>query len=241
MLIDTIPWWVWFKDTQSRYLAVNRATALILGTEVDAMVGKSDFDVKPADVAQVFQEDDKKVMASRRPQTVEEVQIGPQGPVWVEIFKTPVIDDDGSVLGTVGLARDISSRKEAEAARDAALLEAQRLARMRSDFLAQMSHELRTPLNAVLGFVQLLQRDGGLTPHQLSSVKGIGHSGEHLLRLINNVLDSAKLEASKLQLYPERFALAPFLESIAVMMRLRMADKGLDFACEAAPTCRRMC
>ncbi len=235
VLIDTIPWWVWFKDTQSRYLAVNRATALILGTEVDAMVGKSDFDVKPADVAQVFQEDDKKVMASRRPQTVEEVQIGPQGPVWVEIFKTPVIDDDGSVLGTVGLARDISSRKEAEAARDAALLEAQRLARMRSDFLAQMSHELRTPLNAVLGFVQLLQRDGGLTPHQLSSVKGIGHSGEHLLRLINNVLDSAKLEASKLQLYPERFALVPFLESIAVMMRLRMADKGLDFACEAAP------
>jgi anti-sigma regulatory factor (Ser/Thr protein kinase) len=66
-------------------------------------------------------------------------------------------------------------------------------------------------------------------------VKAIGYSGEHLLALINNVLDSAKLEASKLQLYPQRFALAPFLESIAVMMRLRTADKGLEFACEAAP------
>jgi PAS domain S-box-containing protein len=235
VLIDTIPWWVWFKDTESRYLAVNRATALVLGTEVEAMVGKSDFDVKPPDVAEAFREDDRKVMTSRRPQTVEEVQVGPHGALWVEIFKTPVIDEDGSVLGTVGLARDISSRKEAEAARDAALLEAQHLARMRSDFLAQMSHELRTPLNAVLGFVQLLQRDGGLTPHQLSSVKAIGYSGEHLLALINNVLDSAKLEASKLQLYPQRFALAPFLESIAVMMRLRTADKGLEFACEAAP------
>jgi PAS domain S-box-containing protein len=235
VLIDTIPWWVWFKDTESRYLAVNRATATILGTEVEAMVGKSDFDVKPPEVARAFREDDKKVMGSRRPQTTEELQLGPQGPVWVEIFKTPVIDDDGSVLGTVGLARDISSRKEAEAARDAALLEAQQLAHMRSDFLAQMSHELRTPLNAVLGFVQLLQRDGGMTPNQLSSVKAIGHSGQHLLDLINNVLDSAKLEASKLKLYPERFALAPFLESIAVMLRLRTADKGLEFACEAAP------
>jgi signal transduction histidine kinase len=171
-------------------------------------------------------------MASGRPQTVEEVQQGPDGPLWVEIFKTPVTDEDGTVLGTVGLARDISARKEAEAARDAALLEAQRLAGMRSEFLAQMSHELRTPLNAVLGFVQLLLRDGSLGERQLSSVKSIGYSGEHLLGLINDVLDSAKLEASKLQLFPQRVALGPLLEGIAAMMRVRAAEQGLDFACE---------
>ena len=232
VLIDTIPWWVWFKDTDSRYLAVNRATAAILGTEVEAMVGKSDFDVKPPEVARAFRADDMKVMASGSPQTVEEVQQGPDGALWVEIFKTPVTDEDGTVLGTVGLARDISARKEAEAARDAALLEAQRLAGMRSEFLAQMSHELRTPLNAVLGFVQLLLRDGSLGERQLSSVKSIGYSGEHLLGLINDVLDSAKLEASKLQLFPQRVELGPLLEGIAAMMRMRAADQGLDFACE---------
>jgi PAS domain S-box-containing protein len=235
VLIDTIPWWVWFKDTDSRYLAVNRATAAILGTAVEEMVGKTDYDVKPAEVARAFREDDLKVMSSRRPQTVEEVQQGPQGPLWVEIFKTPVTDEDGTVLGTVGLARDISVRKQTEAARDAALLEAQRLAGMRSDFLAQMSHELRTPLNAVLGFVQLLLRDGGLSERQLSSVKSIGYSGEHLLGLINDVLDSAKLEASKLQLFPQQVAMAGLLDGIAAMIRIKAAEQGLDFACEVGP------
>jgi len=231
VLIDTIPWWVWFKDTDSRYLAVNRATAAILGTGVDEMVGKSDFDVKPPEVAQAFIKDDLKVMQSRRPQTVEEVQQGPHGPLWVEIFKTPVTDEDGTVLGTVGLARDISARKETEAARDAALLEAQRLAGMRSEFLAQMSHELRTPLNAVLGFVQLLLRDGGLDDRQLASVTSIRYSGEHLLGLINDVLDSAKLEASKLQLFPQRVELGVLLEAVAAMIRIKASERGLDFAC----------
>jgi PAS domain S-box-containing protein len=232
VLIDAIPWWVWFKDTDSRYLAVNRSAARVMGCGTEQVVGKSDFDFKPVEIARAFREDDLKVMRSGRQQTVEEMQRGPAGMLWIEVFKTPVVDEDGSVLGTVGLARDISGRKEAEAARDAALLEAQHLARLRSDFLARMSHELRSPLNAVLGLVQLLQRDGGLTAQQLSSVKGIGHSGEHLLDLINNVLDSARLEASRLALIPKRFALGPFLDGIAGMMRLRAADKGLEFGCE---------
>ena len=235
VLIDTIPWWVWFKDTDSRYVAVNRSAARVMGSDPQGVAGRTDFDLHPAVVAQAFRDDDLKVMRSGHPQTVEEVQHRPDGPLWVEIFKAPVIDIDGSVLGTVGLARDISARKEAEAARDAALLEAQRLARMRSEFLAQMSHELRTPLNAVLGFVQLLQRDPGLSALQQASVEGIGHSGNHLLALINDVLDSAQLETRKLQLFPQRLALGPFLDGIAAMMRPRAADKGLAFHCELGP------
>ena len=235
VLIDTIPWWVWFKDTDSRYVAVNLSAAHMMGTAVQDVPGKTDFDFQPPEVAQAFRDDDVKVMGSRHQQTVEELQPGASGALWIEVFKAPVLDEDGTVLGTVGLARDISVRKEAEAARDAALLEAQRLAGMRSEFLARMSHELRTPLNAVLGFVQLLQRDGGLSPRQLASVEGIGHSGEHLLGLINDVLDSAKLEASKLQLFPQRVALAGLLDGIAAMVQLKAAEQGLEFACEVGP------
>jgi PAS domain S-box-containing protein len=229
VLIDTIPWRVWFKDTGSRYLAANRAAAAALGTECEHLIGQSDFDVKPPAVASAWRDDDLKVMGSRRPQTVEELQDGPQGPSWVETFKVPVFDDDGAVLGTVGLARDVSARKQAESARDQALLEAQRLAQLRSDFLAHMSHELRTPLHAVLGFVQLLRRGGGLVPDQLSSVDAIGHSGEHLQGLINNVLDSAQLEAGRMLLVPQPVELAPFLNGIITMMQGRAADKGLAF------------
>ena len=235
VLIDTIPWWVWFKDTESRYVAANVSAARMMGVPVQEVPGKTDFDFHRAEVAQAFREDDLKIMGNRHQQTVEELQPWPDGPQWIEVFKAPVLDEDGSVLGTVGLARDISARKEAEAARDAALLEAQRLAGMRSEFLARMSHELRTPLNAVLGFVQLLQQDAGLNARQLSSVDGIGHSGEHLLGLINDVLDSAKLEASKLQLFPQRVAMASLLDGIAAMIRLKAAERGLEFVCDVGP------
>jgi PAS domain S-box-containing protein len=229
VLIDTIPWQVWFKDTDSRYLAANLATARELGCNADDMPGKSDFEVRPTDVARATRADDMLVMHSRCQQTVEEVRTGPAGTRWVEVYKAPVLDDDGSVLGTVGLARDISARKETEAARDAALLEAQRLARMRSEFVAQMSHELRTPLNAVLGFAQLLCRDGRLDAEQRSHVEAIQDSGEHLLGLINNVLDSAKLEAGKVELYPLSFDLRAELQSIAAMVAIRAAEKSLAF------------
>ncbi len=232
VLIDTIPWQVWFKDTDSRYLAANLATARELGCDADDMPGKSDFDVQPPDVARAARADDMQVMHSRGQQTVEEVRTSPAGTRWVEVFKAPVLDDDGTVLGTVGLARDISARKEAEAARDAALLEAQRLARLRSDFVAQMSHELRTPLNAVLGFAQLLERDTRLDAEQRSSVEAIRTSGAHLLGLINNVLDAAKLEAGKVELFAAPFDLRAELQVIAGMVGIRTAEKNLEFVCE---------
>ncbi|MRV74446.1 PAS domain-containing protein [Duganella sp. FT92W] len=232
VLIDTIPWQVWFKDTDSHYLAANLATARELGCDADDMPGKSDFDVYPPEVARAARADDMLVMHSRVQQTVEEVRTGPGGTRWVEVFKAPVLDDDGTVLGTVGLARDISARKEAEAARDAALLEAQRLARLRSDFVAQMSHELRTPLNAVLGFAQLLWRDARLDAEQRSSVEAIRNSGEHLLGLINNVLDAAKLEAGKVELFAAPFDLRAELQSIAGMVGIRTAEKNLEFVCD---------
>lgn len=232
VLIDTIPWQVWFKDTDSRYLAANLATARELGCDADDMPGKSDFDVRPLEVARAARSDDLLVMHTRCQQTVEEVRNGPAGTRWVEVFKAPVVDDDGTVLGTVGLARDISARKEAEAARDAALLEAQRLARMRSDFVAQMSHELRTPLNVVLGFAQLLRRDAQLDADQRSNVEAIRTSGEHLLGLINNVLDSAKLEAGKLELYPAPFDLRAELRTIADMTGIQAVEKNLEFVCD---------
>ena len=94
---------------------------------------------------------------------------------WREIDKAPVIDEDGTVLGTVGVGRDISERKAAEAAREAALAEAVRLAKLRSEFIAYMSHELRTPLNGILGYAQILQRDqpwpNAMPPRSMSFAK----------------------------------------------------------------------
>lgn len=234
-LIDSLPWWVWLKDTTGRYLAVNEtaANAFKLGTH--ELGGKSDKDVLPADAASTFEADDAEVMSSRRSKNIEEVQITPYGPVWMETFKAPVLDEDGTVLGTVGFARDISERKALDAAREAALADAQRVAQLRSDFLAQISHELRTPLNGILGYAQILQNDQSLNERQEAGVNVIRQSGEHLLTLINDILDSAKVEAGKLELYLEDIPLRRFLQTIADMIKVKAMQKGIGMVTDLSP------
>ena len=235
-LIDTLPWWVWLKDTESRYLAVNRTAAGTLHLNADELVGKSDFDVRPGELARMFRADDVEVMQTRTGKTVEEAQpLDDGGTVWLETFKAPVLDEDGTVLGTVGFARDISERKAADTAREAALAEAQRLARLRSEFIAQMSHELRTPLNGILGYAQILQLDRTLDERQQAGLNVIRQSGEHLLTLINDILDLAKIEAGKLELYPGEIRLDKFLRTIAGMIGVRAERKLLAFTCDTAP------
>jgi len=113
-------------------------------------------------------------------------------------------------------------------------VEALRLARARSDFLAQMSHELRTPLNAILGYTQILRRDEHLDERAARGLATIHDSGQHLLNLINDILDLARMEAAKLQLFPAEVALGSFLEGVTNIMRVKAEEKSLQFHYEAA-------
>ncbi len=116
-------------------------------------------------------------------------------------------------------------------ARDAA----ESASRAKSAFLASMSHELRTPLNGVLGYAQLLQADKRLAPDQQERLRIVHQSGEHLLHMINDVLDLAKIEAGKLTLRPAPFALGDLLRDIAAAHAPAAAAKGLAFSLESAP------
>ena len=235
-LIDTLPLWVWLKDTERRYLATNQANADACGYTVDEMLGKSDQELWPPELAERYCADDVEVMSMRQRKTVEEAIAGANGTVWMETYRAPVLDEDGTLLGTVGAARNISERKAAEAAREAALAEAVRLARQRSDFLAQMSHELRTPLNAIMGYAQLLRRDTHqLTERQVSGLGIIQESGQHLLTLINDILDLARVEAGKLALNPVPVNLASFLRVVADIIQVKAEEKSLMFTYQASP------
>lgn len=106
---------------------------------------------------------------------------------------------------------------------------AEAASRAKSRFLASMSHELRTPLNGILGYAQLLKRDKNLDPLQQEGLGIIYQSGQHLLMLINDVLDLSKIEAHKMEIYPMRFHLPDFLKSIAGIYRMRAEQKRLTF------------
>jgi signal transduction histidine kinase/FixJ family two-component response regulator len=99
----------------------------------------------------------------------------------------------------------------------------------KSTFLSSMTHELRTPLNAILGYAQILAYDKGLTERQTLGLKTIQQSGEHLLTLITDLLDLAKIESGKFELLPERITLRPFLDSIVDIIRVRAEQKNLQF------------
>ena len=144
---------------------------------------------------------------------------------------------DGSVID--GLLSAISERSEGKIVRSLAVVvditeqrqkeKLEEANRAKDNFIAHMSHELRTPLNSVLGFSNILKRDSNLNPEQLKTVNIINQSGQHLLTLINDVLDLSKLTADKLELRYSDFDLARFLNDIVTVFQIRAEEKGLDF------------
>jgi two-component system sensor histidine kinase EvgS len=130
--------------------------------------------------------------------------------------------------------RDIREKKQAQKELQAAKEEAESANQAKSIFLANMSHELRTPLNAILGFSSMMGHDATATPSQKEKLAVIIKSGEHLLAMINDILDLSKIEAGRIELEENPFDLAALLEEISVMIQSRSREKGLSFVLKTA-------
>ena len=138
---------------------------------------------------------------------------------------------------------EIADRKLAESALQQAVLAAETANRAKSEFLANMSHELRTPLNGVLGYAQIIKIDKDLSSDHQESLSNIQQCGEHLLMLIDDVLDLSKIEARKMELYPEELNILNFTKNIADLFQMRTAQKGISFNYEQVsplPSCVRV-
>lgn len=146
---------------------------------------------------------------------------------------TVVRDERGEHVGFATISRDITELKRSEVERQKAVEAAVAANRAKTVFLANMSHELRTPLNAILGFAQLMMiRAEGLSSENRGHIEVINRSGEHLLLLINDVLEMSTIEAGRMTLNERCFDPRRLLEDLAGMLRLRIEEKGLSFALE---------
>ena len=162
--------------------------------------------------------------------------------IWVEMRCRPAQVGLGEPADIVAVTRDISERQKHERAlveaRDAAL----DASRAKSRFLANMSHELRTPLNAIIGFSEVMTREmfGPVGPRYQEYSRLIHESGEHLLELINGVLDMSKIEAGKFELAEELFELEDVAESAVRFLRIPAERAGVGLALEVQPGARLM-
>ena len=154
--------------------------------------------IHPDDLEKVSRVTDD-ALKSLDPFTIEYRIRRPDGSERTIEARGAVVAESGKPVGLSGTVHDVTDRRMIEQERQSALEEAERANRAKNDFLSRMSHELRTPLNAVLGFAQLLEMDP-LEPEQKENMSEIVKAGRHLLDLINEVLDIARIEAGKLRL-----------------------------------------
>jgi len=136
-------------------------------------------------------------------------------------------------IGAVAIYTDITERKRAERAVKQARAAAEAASQAKSAFLANMSHELRTPLNGILGYAQILKRGRDLSMAQRDGLDIIQQSGNHLLTLINDILDLSKIEAGKMELHPTQIHFPNFIAGLVSIIRMRAQQKNIRFIYEA--------
>lgn len=235
ILLDNIPVQVWYLTTVDKYGAVNRAHADFMGKDPKILAHRNLCEFLPPDVADVCRAGNLAVFETAEPTVTEEcVPDGSGGSRLLSITKTPKLGRDGTVEFVVCSALDITERRQMEVSLEKARDEAESAARAKSNFLANMSHEIRTPLTAILGFADILGRDPSLSSDQAEKIDIINRSGEHLLNLINDILDIAKIESGRITTEINGFSLAALMDDLTDLFHPQVSAKGLQWQLEKA-------
>ena len=224
-------------DPSGRPTFVNRAAAAMLGWEaVPESTGPrgSDNEEQWPAIPQFLSAPALEVMRTRDTLRSEEEFGREDGTVLPVAFTASAILEDDQVAGAVIVFRDISERREAEAATRAARDQAIEASRLKSQFLANMSHEIRTPMNGVLGLSRILL-DTDIDDVQRNYLRALRDCGESLMVIINDILDFSKIEAGKLDLEDVAFDLGASLTSVANAMAVAAHEKGLHLHLDVDP------
>lgn len=229
-LVETTADWIWEVDQGGRYTYASPQVQALLGYAPEEVLGKSPFDfMAPAEA--------QRVMALFAP--IAEKRLPISGlvnrnirqdgrEVVLETSGVPVFGAGGEFRGYRGIDRDITERIVREQLLMAAKEEAEQANQAKSMFLSSMSHELRTPMNAILGFAQLLQMQRDMKPEHAENVGEILKAGRHLLELINEVLDLAKIEAGRLDLVLEPVACCDVINESLNLVRAMAEQYGIQ-------------
>jgi PAS domain S-box-containing protein len=236
-LLRNIPDSIYFKDLDSRFVRVSDAMTQKFGlSSSEDVIGKTDADIFTETHAASARRDELQIIHTGKPlvDLVERETWPDHDDTWCLSTKMPLRDDNGQIIGTFGISRDITELKRYEEELRQARDEANEANRAKSDFLANMSHEIRTPMNAIIGMSELLAQTR-LDARQQDYVKLVQTSAESLLQLLNEILDFSKIESRKLQLESIPFSLRELVGRAAQTLAVRAAEKNVELVCRVAP------
>jgi len=244
--IDAAPMAVTIKDPQQRYVFVNRYAAERHGLQPEEFVGRTTEQVLPSEEDAAFVDgvvsSDILVITRGQPMPFFEEPVTISGTTRLMMTsKTPLFGDDGKVSYLLTVALDISDRKRAEDALGKALREAELANQAKSDFLATISHELRTPLNAISGFSEMLisQFHGPLgSPKYLEYIGDIHASSDHLLLLVNDVLDLSAIEAGKFPIDQVELTIDAIVDDFNAIIAAPVLRKNISLTIDTPDTPR---
>lgn len=232
-VIDSLPATVYVKDLQLRKILANKAELDILGKPEQEVIGKTDHELYPPELATRFEEDDRKVIEQGHEIINREERIvDADGKVtWLLTSKTPFRDHTGKIMGLVGVGRNITDMVKASQDLKKAKEMAEEANRIKTEFIANMGHEIRTPMNAILGYSDsLLEQIKNRS--QLKMLQSISSSGKLLLTLLNDILDLSKIEAGKLDISPHPADIMHCIDEMKMLFEEKAQEKGLNFVLE---------
>ena len=195
-ILNNIPDMAWMKDLDGRYIAVNVQFEQVSGISRQNLIGKTDAEIWEKKFANAYRRDDLNVIQTRKRKTVEEIQRDGQGyEYWVETTKTPIFNEFGEVIGTTGIARNISERKNAELERERFIAELAAKNAELERFTYTVSHDLKSPLVTITGFLGYLEQ--AIQTGNLESFKRdmerIRQAANRMQILLNDLLNLSRI------------------------------------------------
>ncbi len=215
-------------DTAGNVLFTNQSFCDISGYQAKELVGAkaSDFLLKEKGVTP--QKTKQLLEKPLSPDSYEMAVKNKAGDTrWWFISEAPNYNDEGQLVGSVGIHLDITKQKELESALAVSKDKAEEASVAKEAFLANMSHEIRTPLNAIIGMIRELSREQ-LSPQQQTYLSHTDTAAKHLLSIVNNILDISKIEAGELKLEAHNFSLQALIANINSILHLRASEKNIQ-------------
>ena len=226
-IFDTLPIQAWIKNTEGVYIDVNKAFLSTWKKNSNQVLGLTDIDIFPSEIAAQYIKRDKIVMQSGTRTHFEEIVENENGTFFYETYKAPIRNADGEICGTFGISQDITNKKRTADE----LIKAKELAEANSEaksmFLANMSHEIRTPLNGLMGFLHLLENTT-LTQQQAEFVNNIKISSKLLKKLTDDILDLSKIYIKGITIENTPFDLHNAIEDAVIPFTADLYNKKID-------------